>query len=271
MAGRNVNAVMITSVDDWLVAVLLVGVFVAVGLVAWRDRATRRPTATPGPDAWRVETVMARMRGHGGPYGGRIDDDAPVWESADDFALAVAITELGKLGFFADSAHLSIQERVVAIKAAYEARHGRPYTMSDDFRDPRLAALDPTRVWWRDAEADVAQGNHVYSDVLAEWAKISRGLFVPEDVRETWSSPEGPIEVVFRHQGESYTLHPTFDHDWLDFDALGRVNACLTDHEFMTVHTGDQTAFVVCCTVDEGVKLQDRGWPILGRRRTPSS
>lgn len=256
-------------------ATILAGVLVVltIGIVAWGIRKDRRKALADDRmramlESMRPERVQEMLRRHGGPHRGVLDGDrGPVWTSSDELGMAVAIDGLTPLGFFADTAHLPMKERVAALWPAFEQRHGHPFRVSDDFREPKLAALDTTRVWWRDAEADVGSGNDVYAEVLTQWAEIARGRFAPHDVRETWAGPEGPIEIAFTHRGEPHMLRPAFDRDWLDMDALRRVGACLDDLELMEVHTGDQTAYVLFATVDEAVKLQDRGWPILGRRR----
>jgi len=40
---------------------------------------------------------------------------------------------------------------------------------NSDFFDLHVAELDETRVWWRDLEADILNGNNVYAETVKEF------------------------------------------------------------------------------------------------------
>ena len=87
-----------------------------------------------------------------------------------------------------------------------------------------VAALDQTRVWWGDLEADVANGNDVYASVIEDWAAVSVGAFEPDQIEETWESEAGPVTVRFTLGGKDVELAPEYLEDWIDPRIISPIN-----------------------------------------------
>ncbi len=128
------------------------------------------------------------------------------------------------LGFFYDGDLADCTARLVK---RFEHDHGKPFDPANPWNDVFLLSYDEKRVWTGDPECDVCAENNVYTEVLAEWAKISDGVFGPTDIEEVWQSEEGPVAVHFTLDGQRHTLHPTWAHDWLDLDILASINRIL--------------------------------------------
>src|ERR1051325_4679702 len=95
---------------------------------------------------------------------------------------------------------------------------------SGDSPDPRkpwddayLLRFSDGDVWASDPEADVCAENLVYSGVLPEWARISRGAFAPTEISERWEGEHGPIRLTFKLGGKPASVSPTYQDDWIDF------------------------------------------------------
>ena len=135
--------------------------------------------------------------------------------------------------------------------------------------DRLVAAEDGTRLWWRDTEADVLEGNDAYVDAIREWAAISRGAFSPEAVMEMWDGPDGPVRVELLLPGEPdpvpAVLRPRVIDDWYDLGILAQINDLLdpAGPRFAVVEPFDQTAVVLAVTAAERRLLEERGWRFL--------
>ena len=66
--------------------------------------------------------------------------------------------------------------------------------------------------------------NQVYTEVLAEWAKIS-DWSVQSNRHRRGLGGRGRTDLRTFHSGRPAThLHPTWDNDWLDLDILASIN-----------------------------------------------
>ncbi len=149
-------------------------------------------------------------------------------------------------GFFGDGDPADCTTRLLE---RFKEDHGTPFNPADPWNDVYLLSYDEKRVWTGDPECDVCAENQVYTEVLAEWARISDGVFNPANIGEVWNDEEGPISVDFALDGQRHTLHPTWDNDWLDLDILASVNriigksgkefVCASDVNFAVVFVLD--------------------------------
>ncbi len=184
-------------------------------------------------------------------------------ETRAEVWLLEAVKYFRTLGFFAEDAALSDQELASQLKQRYLERVGEDFKPSDSLADLSLLALDDTRAWWNDAEADVFNGHEVYVRTLQAWGAISRGSFLPEDIEETWESEAGPVRLTFTHKGRRFKLNPEYLNDFLDLTILMPVNQLIADTgvQFEVYEPFDQTAFIVALTLSEKARLQtERGW-----------
>ncbi len=191
-------------------------------------------------------------------------DDDPL-PPGTDATIAQRVMELREIGLFADRSAASD----VALAAELEASIGDQWGTVDQWEtgdrpmlDIVVAEQDATRVWWRDLEADVTDGNEVYAQTLAEWGEISVGAFAPTDITESWDGAEGPVIVEFTHGGSRRFVAPAYLEDWIDPGILVGINALIADlgRRFELYKAFDQTAFVMALTDDERRALEGRGW-----------
>jgi hypothetical protein len=179
----------------------------------------------------------------------------PVDESLEERAAA-----LREIGLFADLDGLSDQELGEELEAALIEEWGE--VPESRLLELLVAALDRSRVWWGDLEADVGDGNDVYASVLEEWARVSRGSFRPDRIAETWESERGPVAIRFTLDSEEVELAPEYLEDWIDPRIITPINERIaaSGRQFTLVQAFDQTAFLMALDDQERAALEARGW-----------
>lgn len=175
----------------------------------------------------------------------------------------------GTVGFYRDHGFMPEHEgkseaEVLAAVKAQLARNWGDQLQTADAPSLELFVVEAmrSRFWWGDTEADVAMGNRVYEQVLAEWSRISMGAFVPRDIVETWAGEEGPVTVAFIQGGRRIELHPEVNDDWMDLGIVEEINRVIADSgRRFEVYFPDQSAVLVCVTPEERRQLErERGW-----------
>lgn len=176
--------------------------------------------------------------------------------------LVELVHDLRVLQFFEDPGRTD-DDVAADLADDYEAAWNEPPEASKSLIELELLALDESRVWWEDTEADVADGNGVYLEAIAALSRISRGAFRPSGVTETWDTPAGPLHIVFHLNGLRRVIRPRYLNDYLDVEGLiDAIDAFMrTDGPRFAIYAPfDQTAFVVCVTDIERRRLEERGW-----------
>jgi hypothetical protein len=175
--------------------------------------------------------------------------------------IAERVARLRAAGVFADRTTLTDEQLAADLEAAIVAMWG-DVPPDDGSLELLVAEQDPTRVWWRDLEADVGAGGGVYAATLAEWAAISAGAFTPTEITETWASEEGPVSVSFESGGSTHVLEPEYLEDWIDPRILEPINQLIapSGRQFRMVKAFDQSAFVMALTEEERSVLEAGGW-----------
>jgi hypothetical protein len=176
-----------------------------------------------------------------------------------------AIRYFRGFGFFASHAG-SDNELGEAIKAYW---HGdwdeflagvRDLPSADQF----LLVADMKRVCWHDLEG-VYRGANCYVEVLNEWAAISQGLFLPEQIQETWQGDNGPADVTFLLDGKKHTfIHRS--GDFLEHGILQIINQTLarTSFRFEVATDYGDSNWIALLDQDEKKRLKtERGWHFL--------
>ncbi len=105
-------------------------------------------------------------------------------------------------------------------------------------------------------------GNEAYVDTLKAFARISRGVFTPTDITETWETEKGPVRVEFAYKGERHCLQPKYRDDWLDAQVLFGLDRLIADsgYHFGFYDTGGTDLVVVTLTPEEKRKIKrERG------------
>jgi hypothetical protein len=179
-----------------------------------------------------------------------------------DESLTERAAALRDIGLFADMEGLSDQELAEELEAALSEEWGERIPDDEPLFELFVAALDRSRAWWGDLEADVADGNDVYASTLADWATISVGSFQPDQIEETWESEAGPVLVRFTLNDEDVELTPEYLEDWIDPGIITPINERIapTGRQFRLVKAFDQTAFLLALNHAERTALEARGW-----------
>jgi hypothetical protein len=134
-----------------------------------------------------------------------------------------------------------------------------------DFARFVVAALDSSRVWWSDLEADVHPDNLVYEDVVPEWQKMSRGTLRLTDIKETWPTATGGARIDYRQDGAPGHVTTRNLQDWIDIGALCSLETDLTKAQgvtFKAMIASGQDAFVVSMRPGDERTLRRTGWKL---------
>ena len=205
-----------------------------------------------------VEMIEERLRENQADLPGDARSEAPVTHES----LAAFVSAYQRFGFF---------KRVPpdAIVRAYERDFGeQPTVPTTRIDELELLGYDRDRAWYSDIELDVVEGNDVYVDTFAEWARLSRGAFSPRNVRERWHGEDGPVTIRFTLDGRERTIEAAPQGDFLDLCVLPAINA-LIDGRQLELYRPDaalgQAAFVVALTATEKRALEDHGWAFATR------
>jgi hypothetical protein len=144
------------------------------------------------------------------------------------------------------------------VLAQYQEQWGRPFDPRHSYNDEMLLGLDKARVAEGDPEADVAPGNIVYCETLAEWSAVSSDVFAPHHIEEHWQSDEGPITVSFFLGDERFAIDPFWCDDWLDLTILIPLNQLIAASGKQFVCASDVNhAIVFACDAGTRAKLQE--------------
>ena len=139
---------------------------------------------------------------------------------------------------------------------------------NSDFFDLHVAALDETRVWWRDLEADILNGNNVYAETVKEFGKLSGGFLKPDKIKEEWTSDEGPVKVSFWDSDTLRTLNLKFNDDWYDTDFFKYIESSMksngSPYQFYMLDQTGQDVFVIRLTEEEKDKIEKKmNWNLV--------
>lgn len=140
-----------------------------------------------------------------------------------------------------------------------------------DYPDWNLVSRDKSRVWWEDGERDITPGGTEYVSTLMDWSHISRGSFLPTNVREVWDKPKAwpdcKVKLDFLLNGRQKVLKPTDAYGWLDFTLIEGINKLIakTGFAYYSFDTQDQTTGLVVLTAEEKERLvEERDWKFWG-------
>ena len=154
-----------------------------------------------------------------------------------------------------------------------------PFDRKNDLADLWIAMEDDRRVWYRDLEAAASPGSDEYVQALTEWGRISRGVFEPKEIRETWTelhetTPSGaPIQgqyhlkISFEWNGAPQTIEFDTPDEWINLEALEAVNKFIRNSgtQLYVYVSFDQCAYIVSLSAQEKLALEnERGWKFAG-------
>lgn len=181
-----------------------------------------------------------------------------------DQNITQSVAYFRSLGFFADRSNEADKDVAAELFDSHMSKWGTGFSEQAWLADLELLAGDPLRVWWKDTEADVGPGNRVYMRTIKDFSHISRGMFSPARLRETWASEVGPVRVSFTLDGIRHGIEPRVLNDYIDMSLLlNELNQLIVESgvALFMYEQFDQTAFVVALTADEAKTLrEERGW-----------
>ena len=135
-------------------------------------------------------------------------------------------------------------------------------------------SLDPTRSLYSvmDFGDYLAPGNDAYVSSLEALANISRGTFNPENLKETWDTPEGPIRLSFDFAGRKRELKMDLWGGAFDFRILLQLNSLLSGTEYrFEMAPMDEILFVTVLKAEEKSNMErdrDLSFMVLNLPRT---
>ncbi|MEM3388156.1 MAG: hypothetical protein QXU47_09295 [Candidatus Bathyarchaeia archaeon] len=100
--------------------------------------------------------------------------------------------------------------------------------------------------------------------ILSRLARISRGIFQPENIESKWATHHRKWlvqEVSFDFKGERHTIQIVIRYDWIEDMGLEELNKILEDTGYQYYQIDDEYIKVVMLTKEEAEKLKkERGW-----------
>lgn len=149
---------------------------------------------------------------------------------------------------------------------------------TDDLATPEFdlffLSLDPLRSLYSvmDFGDFLAPGNEAYVASLEALSNISRGIFKPENIRESWDTPDGPIRLHFDFEGQPRELKMETWGGAFDFRILLQLNSLLAKTEYrFEMAPMDDILFVTVLKAEEKSSLErdrDLSFMVLNLPRT---
>ena len=103
----------------------------------------------------------------------------------------------------------------------------------------------------------LAPGNDAYVSSLEALANITRGIFKPENIKETWDGPDGPIRITFDFEGQNRELKVETWDGAFDFKILLQLNGLLAKTEYrFEMAPMDNILFVTVLKAEEKSALE---------------
>ncbi|PWJ38654.1 hypothetical protein BC781_107245 [Sediminitomix flava] len=133
-----------------------------------------------------------------------------------------------------------------------------------------IALQDNTKAILLDLEADVCKENSSYTEYLKDMEELSKQTFKPTEIKETWDSDEGPIEISFVSNGNRYAVNPNYWDDWYDLSEITKkINQSLEINKaglytLTSEFTGGQEILLLFLTDEEKLVIErELKWQIV--------
>ncbi len=190
-------------------------------------------------------------------------------QSQENYSYVVdSIRFFREMGFFIEFDNLSDEEIIAEILDVWGSDDLGDIVSSKEpkpERDCTILAADRSRVWAMSLEG-VLRGADAYVELIHEWAAISRGVFTPKSVRETWPKVEGdPVHIMFAVETQEYLfVHKNGWDDYIDTNILRVINQSIahTPYRFEGCRNCiDICRCILVLTAKEKAKLMhERDW-----------
>ena len=164
------------------------------------------------------------------------------------------------MGFFSEYGDLTDDKLATKLNSQYQEDMGVSIDPTGPIAELHVLEPDEKRLWISELECDVMPENQVYADAVKRLGEISRGVFNPTDITETWESDNGPITVEFTLNGVRHSFQPPYRNDWMDTAFIVTIRHLFrgTGYE-LAIHAGDPVAAAVL-TPDERRRIRkERG------------
>lgn len=180
------------------------------------------------------------------------------------------------LGFF----HHYQGEESAIVKALHKALVdiSNETITTDDLQTPEFdlffLSIDTFRTLYSvmDFGDYLAPGNDAYVSSVEALANISRGIFKPQNIKETWDTPQGPIRINFDFEGQSRVLKAETWGGAFDFRILLQLNNLLSKTEYrFEMAPMDDILFVTVLKAEEKSDMErdrDLAFMVLSLPRT---
>lgn len=183
---------------------------------------------------------------------------------SDEFLVEV-ISYFRNSGFYSDQGDFSPDEILDRLRdrSLSESNFELLENVDEGFkREVAFLTSDRTRTWFANP-ANLMGWENTYVNTLKAWASISRGVFTPSNITESWVTSQGPITVSFVFDNKKFDLHPRYMGATFDMQVLDSINAIISSSgvqfETIPISTGD--VVVLAFSADEARKIRDeRSW-----------
>ncbi len=205
------------------------------------------------------------------------DDDLAFLEAESKFTawLIDGIKYYLTLGLFTKYSHLfdgKLTEEIEIIKADFreefptEKDFNSVYLeFADPMFEPTMEHLDPyllrwdTSRTWSETEVDsVGRNNQDYVRAFERWSKISRGAFLPQDLKETWETDSESVLIEFTVNGTRHRIEPEYFEEYIDLEILVEINRLIaeTGYQFEVCELSPDTKLVIVLTLAEKERIE---------------
>ena len=208
----------------------------------------------------------------------RTDDaNLPLMEAESRFRawLIEGIQYYLTLGFFQKYSQLSDQELTEQIETI-RANFRQQFPTERDFNsvylefadpmfDPTMGHLDPyflrwdtIRTWSETEGASVSRNNQEYLRAFERWSEISRGYFLPQDLKETWETESESVAIEFTINGMKQRIKPEYFEEYMDLEILVEINLLIaqTGYRFEVCELSPDWNLVIVLSLAEKERIE---------------
>ncbi len=205
------------------------------------------------------------------------DDDLAFLEAESKFIawLIDGIKYYRTLGLFNKYIHLSdgeLTEQIKIIRADFRSQFltERDFNsvyleFADPMFDSTMGHLDPyllrwdTSRTWSETEVDsVGRNNQEYVRVFERWSEISRGSFLPQELKETWETDSESVLIEFTVNGIRHRIEPEYYEEHIDLEILIEINRLIaeTSYRFEVCQVLTDNTLVILLTLAEKQRIE---------------
>ena len=140
--------------------------------------------------------------------------------------------------------------------------------VNTDYFDLHVAELDEKRVWCRDLESDILNGNNVYAETVKQFGILSGGFLNPDQIKEQWPSDSGLVKVSFQDKDTLRVFHLEHNDGWYSPNFFEYLESSMkgngSPYQFYTHDKTGQDVFIIRLTQDEKEKIEKKmNWKLV--------